>query len=60
MWIMVSDHPFYPRVEYHMDEDDARASARVEQACLFASDGTQEAKVVVALVISLQEGKSHY
>ena len=60
MWIVTSDHPYYPQVSYHDSLVEAQQKAATAREEMFVEDGHNQIRMVVAEVISLEEGTSHY
>lgn len=60
MWVMVSDHPYYPSVKYFKTEEGASDAANKEIENMAEPDGSKYSKVIVAKIEQLTKIKTHY
>ena len=51
-WAMISDHPYYPSIEYFATEQEARLAADQEIQDMHFNEGHHESSVSVACIIS--------
>lgn len=61
VWAMISNHPYYPSIDFFATEEEARTAAANEIKDMHAPDGHHnESSVSVARIVAHAQIKTHY